>query len=155
MTDQAKSGVPGQVLLGTAGDAPAPSESSESTPASAPKTGAARRRSLRVHLEMPVFVYGHGPNDETFFEENKTVSVSACGALITLSAEVSRGQKLILGNPKTEQHVECRVIYVEVAQDGTAEVAIEFATPFEKFWGIAFPPDDWDPAGRKRPQPQR
>ncbi len=82
------------------------------------------------------------------------MTVSAHGALLTLKGAVSRGQKLVLTNPRTEQDAECRVVHVEVNAKGLTEVAIEFATPFPRFWGISFPPEDWDPAERKRPQPQ-
>jgi hypothetical protein len=33
---------------------------------------------------------------------------------------------------------------------GKQEVGLEFAEASPRFWKIAFPPDDWNPADRKR-----
>jgi hypothetical protein len=110
------------------------------------------RRSQRVHLEMPVLVYGHASGKEPFSEEARTLIVNAHGALIALTHTVNAEVRLILTNPKTCQEVECRVVSQGPIENGGGEVAIEFIRPSPRFWGIAFPPEDWDPAERKRPQ---
>src|SRR5260370_38983296 len=45
-----------------------------------------------------VCVYGHGPTKNPFYEEARAISTSAAGALLILSAAVSRGQTLLLLN---------------------------------------------------------
>lgn len=120
-----------------------------------PDGGALRRRCLRVHLDIPVRIYGHGSNQKPFLEETRTLDVSASGALITLAMSVDRHQKLILTHSKTQEEVECRVAHVGSTEMGRTEVGIEFISPSPRFWHIAFPPDDWNPAERKRPQLRR
>ncbi len=130
------------------------SESTGAANAITQKAPAGRRRSQRVHLEIPVLVYGHRADGEPFFAETKTLSVNAHGALITLDMDVDRDQRLILTNPKSGEDVECRVVYLERNDSGGTDVGVEFLGPSRRFWGIAFPPEDWNPAERKRPQPR-
>lgn len=113
------------------------------------------RRCLRVHLDIPIRVYGHGPNQKPFLEETRTLNVSVQGALITLTISVDRHQKLILTNSKTREEVECRVAHVGSTEMGRTEVGIEFISPSPRFWHITFPPDNWNPAERKRPPLRR
>lgn len=114
-----------------------------------------RRRCLRVHIDIPVRIYGHGSNQKPFLEETRTLDVSASGALITLTMSIDRDQKLILTHSKTQEEVECRVAHVGSTEMGRTEVGIEFISPSPRFWHIAFPPDNWNPAERKRPQLRR
>src|SRR5437879_13872497 len=65
---------------------------------------------------------------------------------------VNQDQKLILTNPKTGEDLECKVAYLEPNENGETNVGIEFMSPPHSFWGIAFPPDDWNPDERKRPR---
>ncbi len=46
--------------------------------------------------------------------------------------------------------VQCRVVYRKEIEKGRYEVALEFSKPFPRFWGINFPPEDWNPAERKK-----
>jgi hypothetical protein len=46
--------------------------------------------------------------------------------------------------------VQCRVVYRKELEKGRFEVALEFSKPFPRFWGINFPPEDWNPAERKK-----
>ena len=111
----------------------------------------ARRRDLRVHLEMPVCVYGYGPDKEPFLQDTCTLNVGAHGALITLSRIIDPDQKLIVINTRTQEEIECRVAYLSPTERGKTEVGIEFLKPNPRFWRVAFPPEDWNPAERKRP----
>lgn len=108
------------------------------------------RRSRRVHIAVPVMIYGR-QDEEPFQEETVTDAVNAQGAMIRLAAAVERGQKLVLTNAKSGEEVECHVAYLGQPEAGKMQVGIEFTRPAEHFWHIAFPPDDWDPAERKRP----
>src|SRR6266478_222914 len=62
-----------------------------------------RRRGRRWSLDIPVYVYGHGPGKETFHEEAHTLHVNANGALLLLSIPVRKGQKLLLTNTRTQR----------------------------------------------------
>lgn len=104
-----------------------------------------RRRSMRVMLSVTVIVRGKNRDGKTFFdEETKTLVVNAHGALIHLRSEVVADQKITLTHKGTQESETCRIVYVGRMQGGKAQVGIEFDKPAPKFWGISFPPDDWN-----------
>ncbi|HLW43463.1 MAG TPA: PilZ domain-containing protein [Candidatus Acidoferrales bacterium] len=130
------------------------SEESDSASSSAdsgvvdPKRDA--RRSKRVYIAMPVVVKGQ-QGAETFEEKASTESVNAHGCMIRLAKVVNRGQKLTLINVKSQEAIECRVVYIGQSEGGKIQAGIEFSRPAGYFWHIAFPPDDWNAAERKKP----
>ncbi len=135
--------------------AAAPNDATPLGPKGEPSPGqasrAAKRRSTRVTIDIPVEVYGQGPDGSIFHEESWTLLVNAHGALVTLATPVALEQMVLLVHEKTRNEMECRVAYRKEIEKGRAEVAVEFVTPSPRFWGIAFPPDDWNRAERKRP----
>jgi hypothetical protein len=112
-----------------------------------PTTG---RRSQRVVIDFPVTVFAQGMDGKIFAETTTTTKVNAHGALVSMSKEVNPKEPAILGNPKTQVEVQCRVVYRTEIENGRYEVALEFAKPCPRFWGINFPPEDWNPAERKK-----
>jgi hypothetical protein len=113
-----------------------------------------RRRTQRVQIAMPVLVRGtHG--NQKFEEEAQTVSINANGCMIRLAARVTRTQVVSIINPKTAEELPCVVTFLGQKDAGKMEVGIEFSEPSPLFWRIAFPPEDWDPAERKRATGQR
>lgn len=129
------------------------SEESDSSSAESniPDTRRDTRRSKRVYIAMPVIVKGQQGKD-TFEENASTESVNAHGCVVRLAKSVDRGQKLTLTNVKSEEAVECRVVYVGQSEAGKTQAGVEFTRPAAYFWHIAFPPNDWNPAERKRPR---
>lgn len=104
-----------------------------------------RRRSMRVMLSVTVIVRGKNPDGKSFFdEETKTLVVNAHGALIHLRSEVKAHEKITLTHKASKESEGCRIVYVGQMQGGKAQVGIEFDKPAPKFWGISFPPDDWN-----------
>jgi hypothetical protein len=101
------------------------------------------RRSQRIQLNVPVVVYrasGEGPQ---FYENAQTLVVNAHGALMALMEMVAPRQRLLVQNPNTGEHLECRVVSVKKELIGPPKVAVEFTRPAPRFWHIAFPPADW------------
>ncbi len=96
-----------------------------------------RRRSYRVALATPVFVYGWLAG-EPFSESTKTLNVSAVGGLIQLSAKVIRSQELILTNLQTNEDVPCRVARSIREGDNTTLAGLDFLQDSPKFWQIDF-----------------
>ncbi len=95
-----------------------------------------RRRSPRLDLQVPVFVYGHASDDEPFYEETKTLQVNVHGGLIALAMGVKRGQRLLLANGVTEKEQECHVVHLGPKHfNRKTNVAIEFMQPVRDFWG--------------------
>ena len=110
------------------------------------------RRTQRVLIAIPVLVYGNEASATPLKEMTQTMVVNATGGLILLASNVVIGQKLILVNIKSLEEIRCTVATLRDDTNGKAQVGIVFDQPSPRFWGLAFPPEDWDPADRKRPQ---
>ena len=110
-----------------------------------------RQRSTRVSLAIPVFVYGCHPSDAPFKEITQTLEINANGCLLELEASVQKEQSLLVANMNTKEEISCNVVSVGKIVNGKARIGLRFTQPSPRFWGITFPPDDWDPADRKRP----
>jgi hypothetical protein len=104
-----------------------------------------RRRSQRVLMTIPVRVSGQSGVGLHFEEETQTRAISAHGALILVSTQVYRGQRLTLSNVQTRAALECVVAHIEKYQSTQPQVGVEFMLPNPIFWHVAFPPKDWTP----------
>ena len=122
-------------------DIKAPSHTAEGT--------TERRRSVRVNIAMPVLVRGK-KGAQSFEEETQTVSVSAHGCMVRIANTVARGQEIAIVNKKTAEELPCTVTFLGQRDGAKTEIGVEFAEASPLFWRIAFPPEDWDPAERKR-----
>src|SRR6202045_805606 len=71
-----------------------------------------RRRSQRVLMTIPVRVSGQMGVGLPFEEETQTKAISAHGALILISTQVYRGQRLTLSNVQTNAALECVVAHI-------------------------------------------
>jgi hypothetical protein len=104
-----------------------------------------RRRSQRVLMTIPVRVSGKSGAASPFEEDAHTRAISAHGALILLSTQVHRGQRLSLSNVQTKAALECVVAHIDRRQKDQPQVGVEFMLPNPMFWHVAFPPKDWTP----------
>jgi len=104
-----------------------------------------RRRSQRVLVTIPVRVSGQNVLGSPFEEETQTLAISAHGALIFVSTQVYRGQRLTLSNVQTRAALECVVAHIAKYQGAQPQVGVEFMLPNLIFWHVAFPPKDWTP----------
>jgi hypothetical protein len=93
-------------------------------------------------LKVSLVVLAQGPDDRMISEETRTVTVSAHGALVLMTAKVSVGQLLTLRNSTTDEEVLCRVAYVNTHVGEKKEVGLDFMKPRPRFWRISFPPPD-------------
>lgn len=146
-------------LLNRGTSAPAKQASAEeeivpSAEAATPEAKRDTRRSKRVYISMPVLVKCQR-GGQSYEEQTVTDAVNAQGCLLRLNVAVERGQKLTIVNVKSTQEIECRVAYVGQSDSGKTQAGVEFTRQAEYFWHIAFPPDDWNPADRKRPMIER
>ena len=117
---------------------------------SAPEAKRETRRSKRVYISMPVLVRCER-GGQPYEEQTITEAVNAQGCLLRLSVAMERGQKITVTNVKSTEEVECRIVFVGRSEAGKTQAGVEFTRPAEYFWHIAFPPDDWNAADRKRP----
>jgi hypothetical protein len=110
-----------------------------------------RRRSQRVHIQIPLVVRGENSAGQSFNEETQTTTVNAHGCMLRLRADVIWSAALVLSHTMTREEVNCTVVHVGSPEGKKRDVGLEFVAPSPKFWRIAFPPSDWNPAERKRP----
>lgn len=112
------------------------------------------KKSQRLRLELPVFVYGCSTNNEPepLHEMARTLVVYARGAVLILGASVKLGQELLLVNPRSEVQAACRIAGFEPCPP---MARVEFTQPVPGFWGVAFPPEDRDRNDRKLPRVPR
>ena len=96
-------------------------------------------------MTIPVRVSGQNYRGSHFEEETHTLAISAHGALILMSTQGYRGQRLTLSNLQTKASLECVVAHVEKHQSDHLQVGVEFMLPNPIFWHVAFPPKDWTP----------
>lgn len=115
---------------------------------------AERRRTHRIQIMMPVIVRGKS-GSAPFEEETQTVSVNANGCMVRMEARLVRGQHVSIINPKTAEELPCTVTFMGQRHGSRTEIGLEFVEASPLFWRIAFPPEDWDPAERKRPSGSR
>jgi c-di-GMP-binding flagellar brake protein YcgR len=104
-----------------------------------------RRRSQRVLMTIPVRVSGQNVLGSPFEEETQTLAISAHGALILVSTQVYRGQRLTLSNVQAKAALECVVAHIDRHRSDHPQVGVEFMLPNPIFWHVAFPPKDWTP----------
>src|SRR6267143_2425034 len=104
-----------------------------------------RRRSQRVLVKIPVRVSGKIGIGLPFEEDAHTEAISAHGALLLVSTQVYRGQRLSLSNLQTKAALECVVAHIAKHQGEDPQVGVEFMLPNPMFWHVAFPPKDWTP----------
>jgi hypothetical protein len=100
---------------------------------------------------MPVEVVGQSVNGKTFRQETRTTVVNAHGAQLILGMTIEIQPAILLINKKTGAKAQCRVVYQKRVESEKSELGIEFLEPQHRFWGIAFPPEDWSRAERKIP----
>jgi hypothetical protein len=108
-------------------------------------------RAARVHLAVDVLVSGTNELGDQFKEITKTILISASGGLIELETPVAKEQKLSLANMKTRAKITCHVTSLQSSDNERAQIGIRFDEPSPHFWGLGFPPEDWNPADRKLP----
>jgi hypothetical protein len=84
-----------------------------------------------------VYVYGHGPTRNPFYEEARALSGNEKGALLIFSASVNPGQKLLLISAAGKDPVEAEVVRTRTldAQTFQVEIAFSFARP--DFWQLS------------------
>jgi hypothetical protein len=109
-----------------------------------------KRRSVRVSISIPVTIFGQDSDGKIFAEKTTTVTVSAHGAMVVLDTEIDNLKPALLVNTRTGTEVHCRIAHRKEIAKNRIEIGLEFDNPYPRFWAMNFPPDDWDPAERKK-----
>ena len=111
----------------------------------------AGRKAATVAIDMPVEITGKTVNGESFRRATRTTYVNAHGARLILAATTEIEPAILLINKTTGTQAQCHLVYQKKIMGGKYELGIEFVAPQPRFWGIAFPPEDWSRAERKIP----
>src|SRR5260370_8449546 len=101
------------------------------------------RRSERGPAQLPVVAQGKLTGKTPFVDPTRAVVLSAHGCLITLSAYVRLGERVILRNVANREEQDCRVVYLGEKQGGRTEVGLPFKTAPPHFCALQHPPPDW------------
>ena len=101
-----------------------------------PPTAEERRRAQRVLLRISVVIHVAGKPPI----EGHTHTVSASGAMITMSEPLAEGTKVTIENSRTQNKVEARVVRPPQTTGDGSLVPVEFSTPSPVFWNVFFPP---------------
>jgi hypothetical protein len=94
-----------------------------------------RRRTARLNVQVPLFIYGHTPEGNPFYEDACTIEINAHGGLISMPNIVRPGQRLLVTKSGDEQTQTCVVLCVRARLGQSFDVAFEFPTPMLHFWG--------------------
>lgn len=92
-----------------------------------------QRRAKRVSAAIPVLLYGR-LGDEPFHEYTETIDVCEYGGLVTVSADLTGSQTLILTNAQTNQDLACRVARLVRTETGQMLAGLEFLRHSPRFW---------------------
>ena len=106
-----------------------------------PKRFKARRRSKRLHLRIPIAVYGQNRKTGAFREETATDVVNANGGLVSLAARVGLGETFLVVNKATQEEQQCRVAYVGPLEGQKKKVGFALLRSVPSFWRVDFPPN--------------
>lgn len=90
-----------------------------------------RRRSSRFPVRFALIVSGQ---EGRFQEQTSTVALNAHGALVSLAATVTVGQRLTIHNPDNWAERDGLVKSLGRSYAGRTEVGIEFTEPAPDFW---------------------
>ena len=104
---------------------------------------AERRRTSRLQFRVRVILSGKNAEGFSFAEETDTISVSKHGALLRTSHTLALGEELSLRTKEKDRVGQFQVVWMGKA--GTPEeglIGLEWVDTL-RFWGIAFPPEDW------------
>jgi hypothetical protein len=80
-----------------------------------------------------VFLYGR-LEDEPFHESTDTLDVCEYGGLVTVSADITTSQTLILTNAQSNQDIACRVARLLRTERGQILAGLEFLRRSPRFW---------------------
>ena len=96
------------------------------------------KRTQRVHIAIPVSV-----SEGSSREDTETLVVNARGALVALRMPVALGSRVLITHKKTGAKIHCSIVSRQEMKEGIAQVGIAFDEPAPRYWGLAFPPEDW------------
>ncbi len=107
--------------------------------------GAAGRRSTRVPIAIPVMLSGQDASGNNFQESTRTLVINKQGAKVLTKNKLALGAELAVENRALGHTARANVVWLgkPPGPNEPAELGIQLVKA-ENFWGIDFPPEDWE-----------
>ena len=103
------------------------------------------RRSTRVEVEIPIIITSVKSKGKFYEGPGVTLMVNKHGAKIVTLLRFNVGDYVRLTIPASTRSQLARVAWVDQTEPGMARVSFGIALEEpENFWGVYFPPGDWD-----------
>ena len=103
-----------------------------------------RRRAGRIPHQAPVILSGMDSEGFNFAEETQTLTVSRQGVSIRTSYELALGQEISVRTKDKGRVAQFEVAWIgQHGTPGEGRIGLEWVEP-ERFWGVNFPPGDWE-----------
>ena len=118
--------------------------------------GAAGRRSTRVPIAIPIMLSGQDTSGENFQESTRTLVINKQGAKVLTKYKVALGAELAVENRALSRTALANVVWLgkPPGPNEPAELGIRLVKA-ENFWGIDFPPEDWEEGSAKGGTPAK
>jgi hypothetical protein len=103
-----------------------------------------RRRLSRLSLKVRVILSGTSADGFNFAEETETVSVGKFGSSVRSSYQLALGQEVSVRTKDKNRVGQFQVVWL--GKSGTpseGKIGLEWVEA-RRFWGIEFPPEDWE-----------
>ena len=112
--------------------------------------GAAGRRSTRVPIAIPVMLSGQDTSGKNFQESTRTLVINKQGAKVLTKYKLALGAELAVENRALGHITKANVVWLgkPPGPNEPAELGIQLIKA-ENFWGIDFPPEDWEEISAK------
>lgn len=112
--------------------------------------GVAGRRSTRVPIAIPVMLSGQDASGENFQESTRTLVINKQGAKVLTKYKLALGAELAVENRALGHTTRANVVWLgkPPGPNEPAELGIQLIKA-ENFWGIDFPPEDWEQSPAK------
>jgi hypothetical protein len=92
------------------------------------------RRAPRHAVNVPVWIYGHGPDGNPFHAEARAVNVSMTGALLLVNSSLSCGDEILISDKKRSKQLIATVVRFGGSCEGLEEVGVSFHSADEASW---------------------
>jgi len=103
-----------------------------------------RRRASRIPHQVRIVLSGADVDGISFAEETETLTVSKHGLAVRTSYHLPLGQEISVRTKDKNRVGQFEVVWI--GKPGTSDegrIGLEWVEP-HRFWGIEFPPDDWE-----------